>query len=89
MITPENIMMHELIGLHTTIVESNNSGITGMTGKVIDETKSMIILDTEKGIKKIAKENTQWKFSLGTVETLVSGNMLTKRPQERIGGRHG
>lgn len=89
MITTENITTHELIGLYTTVVESNDPGIIGLTGKVVDETKSMIILDTETGIKKIAKENTQWKFSIGNTETLVSGNMLAKRPQERIGGRHG
>lgn len=89
MITSENIVMHELIGLYTTVVESSNAGIVGLTGKVVDETRSMLILDTKNGIKKIAKENTHWKFSLGNTETLVSGNLLTKRPQERIGGRHG
>lgn len=88
MITSENITMHELIGLYTTVVESNDPGIMGLTGKVVDETKSMLILDTKSGIKKVAKENTQWKFFLNDEETLVSGNTLTKRPQERIGGRH-
>lgn len=89
MITSENITMHELIGLYTTVVESNDHGIMGLTGKIVDETKSMLILDTKNGIKKIAKENTQWQFSLNDAKTLVSGNTLIKRPQERIGERHG
>ena len=89
MITSENLVTHELIGLYTTIVESNDPGVIGLAGKIVDETKSMIVIDTETGIKKIAKENTRWKFFLSNAETLISGNMLTKRPQERIGGRHG
>ena len=89
MITPENITMHELIGLDTTIVQSNNEKIVGLSGKVIDETKSMLILNTEKGIKKIPKDKSHWKFSLENAEAVVAGNMLTKRPQERIGSRHG
>ena len=89
MITPENITMHELIGLETTIVQSNNEKFVGLEGKIIDETKSMIVLNTVKGIKKIPKENTQWRFFIENAEALVSGNMLTKRPEDRIGGRHG
>jgi ribonuclease P protein subunit POP4 len=89
MITLENITMHELIGLDATVVESNNAAIVGLSGKIVDETKSMLVLDTKNGMKKIPKGGTQWKFSLGSTDAFVSGNMLTKRPQERIGGRHG
>ena len=87
MITPENIAMHELIGLDTEIVKSNNEQIVGLRGRIIDETKSMLVISTQKGIKKIPKENTQWKFYFDNKETLVYGNMLAKRPQERLGAK--
>jgi len=87
MIAQENLLIHELIGLEATIVKSNNEQIAGISGKVIDETKSMLFLNTVNGIKKIPKENVEWKFSFDKNEYTVNGNLLTKRPQERLGGR--
>ena len=85
MVTQENITLHELIGLDAEVVKCNNAQTVGLYGKIIDETKSMLILNTEKGIKKIPKANTQWKFSFDKTETLIDGNLLAKRPQERVG----
>ena len=85
MITSENIALHELIGLDAEVVKCNNAQTVGLCGKIIDETKSMLVLSTENGVKKIQKANTQWRFSFDKMETLVDGNQLTKRPQERIG----
>jgi len=87
MITAENIALHELIGLDTEITQSSNIQSVGLKGKVIDETKSMFVLRTENGIKKFPKENTIWRFSFGNNEITLTGNMLTKRPYERMGGR--
>jgi len=87
MITQENLLIHELIGLEATVMKSNNEQITGISGKVIDETKSMLFLNTINGIKKIPKENAEWKFSFDKNESIVNGNLLTKRPQERLGGK--
>jgi ribonuclease P protein subunit POP4 len=87
MITQENLLIHELIGLEATVMKSNNEQITGISGKVVDETKSMLFLNTINGIKKIPKEIVEWKFSFGKNESIVNGNLLTKRPQERLGGK--
>ena len=87
MIAQENILIHELIGLEATVMKSNNKQITGISGKIIDETKSMLSLDTIHGIKTIPKENIEWKFSFDKNECIVNGNLLTKRPQERLGGK--
>ncbi|HET6457712.1 MAG TPA: ribonuclease P protein subunit [Nitrosopumilaceae archaeon] len=87
MITQENLFIHELIGLEATVLKSNNEQITGISGKIIDETKSMLFLNTINGIKKIPKEIVEWKFSFGKNESIVNGNLLIKRPQERLGGK--
>ena len=87
MITQENLLIHELIGLEAIVVKSNNEQITGISGKVIDETKSMLFLNTINGIKNIPKEIADWKFSFDKNESIVNGNLLTKRPQERLGGK--
>jgi len=85
MITKENLLIHEIIGLEATIVKSSNEQTIGISGKVIDETKSMFFLNTKNGIKKIPKENAEWKFSFDKNELIVNGNLLAKRPQERLG----
>ena len=87
MITQENLFMHELIGLDAAVVKSNNVQIIGISGRIIDETRSMLFLNTINGIKKIPKENVEWNFSFDKNESVVNGNLLTKRPQERLGGK--
>lgn len=87
MITKENLLLHELVGLEAKVMKSNNEQINGISGKVVDETKSMLFLNTINGVKKIPKENSEWKFSFDDNESVVNGNLLTKRPQERLGGK--
>lgn len=87
MITPENITRHELIGLETSIIQSNNVQFVGLNGKILDETKSMFLLDTATGIKSIPKNNSIWQFNIGGVFTHVDGNTIAKRSYERIGAK--
>ena len=87
MITSDNIMSHELIGLRTEIVESSNSQIIGLNGTIIDETKSMIIMDTTNGTKMIAKSNNSWKFSIDNKDIILNGSKIAKRPFDRIGAK--
>ena len=85
MITPENITRHELIGLDTSIVKSNNSQMVGLRGKIIDETKSMFAIQTATGVKSIPKQNSIWQFNLNGTSALVDGNTIAKRSFERMG----
>ena len=87
MITAENITSHELIGLRTEIVESSNPQIIGLNGTIIDETKSMITINTVNGTKMIAKSNNSWKFSIDSKDIILNGSRIVKRPFDRIGGK--
>jgi len=53
----ENILYHELIGLKITISESSQSNLKNLSGKIIFESKNMLIVRTLNGIKKIPKTN--------------------------------
>ena len=89
MITAENITSHEFIGLNTKIVKSTNPQIIGLNGRIVDETKSMFTINTENGIKSIAKIiQMSWKFTIDNKEVIVEGSKIAKRPFDRIGGRH-
>ena len=87
MITADNITSHEFIGLNTMIVKSTNPQVIGLNGRIINETKSMFTINTEKGVKTIAKDTSNWKFSIDGKEIVVAGSKITKRPFDRIGGK--
>ena len=85
MITVDTITRHEFIGLDTQIVNSNNQEVIGLNGTIINETKSMFTINTQKGRKNIPKSTSDWKFSIAGKEIIVNGSKITKRPFERIG----
>jgi len=87
MITTENIASHELIGLRTEIVESSNPQIIGLNGTIIDETKSMITINTVNGTKMISKSNNSWKFLIDNKDIVLNGSKIAKRPFDRIGAK--
>ena len=87
MITADNITSHEFIGLDTEITQSTNPQVVGLNGRIINETKSMFTINTEKGTKSMAKSTNSWKFSIEGKEIVVKGSKIAKRPFDRIGGK--
>ncbi len=85
---PESIARHELIGLMTSIVESTNPCMIGLSGKIVDETKNTLIIETEKGEKRIPKGNVSLIFILPDgCKVKVKGSILVSQPENRIGKR--
>ncbi|MCJ8307002.1 MAG: ribonuclease P protein subunit [Nitrosopumilus sp.] len=87
MITADNITSHEFIGLDTEITQSTNPQVVGLNGRIINETKSMFTINTDKGVKSIAKSQNIWKFSIDNQDVIVDGTKIAKRPFDRIGGK--
>ena len=87
MINKDTISRHELIGLDTEVIESNNLQLVGLNGRVINETKSMLTINTKNGKKMIPKITSHWKFFVGSESFLVKGSSIAKRPFERIGAK--
>lgn len=85
MITTENITRHELIGLETSIVKSDNPQVIGLHGKIIDETKSMFTIETSTGVKHMSKIDSMWKFNLNGITSIVDGKLIARRSYERTG----
>jgi ribonuclease P protein subunit POP4 len=84
MITAKNLKKHELIGLEAEVITSNNKDLLGLKGKVVDETRNLIVLATEKGEKKILKKEVTLKIKINEEEIQVDGNVLVGKPEERI-----
>lgn len=49
-------------------------------GKIVNETKNMLFIETEEGIKKIIKQNAHIRFGDKSIE----GKDITRRPEDRI-----
>lgn len=87
MITSQNIIAHEFIGLDTIITKSTNPQVVGLNGRIINETKSMFTIDTKNGVKSIAKSTNNWKFSVNGEDVVIAGDTITKRPFDRVGSK--
>ena len=84
MITPNNLIRHELIGLEVVVSASLNPLSTGIQGKVIDETQQTLTIQTKKGNKKILKRTSTFVFKVNDKKVEVKGSVIEKRPWERL-----
>lgn len=85
MISADNILHHELIGLESLVSASLNPNTKGIKGVVIDETKNTLIIEQNKARKRIIKQDSVFIFKLPD-ETMVEidGSALIGRPEDRM-----
>ncbi len=83
--SPRNLVRHELIGLKVKVIESSNPKNIGILGRVVDETRNMLILEKTNGKEvKLVKEQNVFVFDLGEERVRVDGRVLVGRPEDRI-----
>ncbi|MDO8427596.1 MAG: ribonuclease P protein subunit [Candidatus Diapherotrites archaeon] len=83
-ITQENFPAHEWIGLQAQIVSSLDIGLKGITGKIIDETKNTLAVETKKGVKIIPKKGSKLKFTISPKDQVTFDcSLMEERPEER------
>jgi len=77
MITEKNLINHELIGL--------KAEVNGKTGEVVLETKNMLGIRAENGIKRFPKAGTSFVFTLPNGKKVaVDGKRISSRAEDRI-----
>lgn len=86
MITPYNILRHELIGLEVEVLAACDETLKGVSGEVVRESKNTITVKTgKKAVKKLPKETVTFKVKIPEKAVVeVDGRLLSGRPQERI-----
>ncbi|HJH32032.1 MAG TPA: ribonuclease P protein component 1 [Methanosarcinaceae archaeon] len=92
-ITPSNLIYHELIGLMVKVVNSTNPTLIDIRGKVVDETRNTLIVET-CGAREIVvpKTGTIFVFRIHTrpagghdvKHVKVNGTLLLSQPENRI-----
>jgi ribonuclease P protein subunit POP4 len=88
MITPQNVIRHELIGLQVRVANSSNPRQIGIEGTIVDETRNMLVIMTREGEKRIQKRYATFDLCLPD-DTLVrvDGSILVMQPEKRTGMR--
>ena len=85
MITPYNILRHELVGLGVKA----QAGEMTVEGVVDDETERTFKVKTPIGVKKVVKASSTLEFQLpGGAIVAVEGRLLVSRPEDRIKKKH-
>lgn len=69
-----------IIGETIQVTRANNKSLIGIHGKAIDETKNTITVMTDKGNKKLVKENITIKIN----DEEIIGEKLSGRIEARI-----
>lgn len=78
------ILADELIGLPVKVEKSTDPGREKIEGKVVDETKNTLIIETTSGDKKVSKAECTFAFNYKGRWTKVDGKLLVARPEDRI-----
>ncbi len=85
MISPQNVLRHEMIGLDILVSGAANPGQRGISGRVIDETKNLLVIETPKGIRCIPKMHSIFRVCLPGRETVeIDGSVMVLAPEKRI-----
>lgn len=85
MITAKNLIKHELIGLFVEVNKSTNKTQEKVKGMIVDETKSMLKIETKVGIKRIPKKTSEFIFIIPNGKKVkVDGKRIFARPEDRV-----
>ncbi|MCH7902134.1 ribonuclease P protein component 1 [archaeon] len=83
-ISAENILSHELIGLEVSVSESTDENRKGIKGKVIDETKNVMVIESDGIEKVVPKKESEFEFTLGKEKVKVKGDKILYTPEQRV-----
>jgi len=78
-----NLRKHELIGLQVQVVRASDPGQARLSGRVVDETRNLLVIETGGVEKRIPKQGARFRFEIqGGIE--VEGDEIRFRPEDRI-----
>ena len=80
----KELLLSTFIGLKVEVVNSSDSYLIGVSGRVVDETKNLLLIEKEDGkVVKIPKVSSVFRFYLNDGEVEVKGSEICFRHFER------
>ncbi len=85
MLNKDNALAHEWIGLNARIRKSSCRAMEGIAGKVVDETKNMLVLEDADGFeKRIPKNSSVFEIEVGPGDWVkIDGSAVCYAPEDR------
>jgi ribonuclease P protein subunit POP4 len=81
----QNVLCHEIVGLHAKILESSDSTLQGSDGTIVFETKNTIWIRKDSVVRQISKEAAKrLQVQTPSCVCFISGSALIGRPEDRI-----
>src|SRR2546428_8017488 len=78
-----NLRKHELIGLRVEVIGASDPSQAHLEGRVVDETRNMLIVDGRGAEKRIPKHASRFRFAVpGGFE--IDGDEIRYRPEDRV-----
>ena len=78
-----NLRKHELIGLQVQVLRSTDPGQVHMSGRVVDETRNLLVIEAGGIEKRIPKQGARFRFDVqGGIE--LEGDDIRFRPEDRV-----
>jgi ribonuclease P protein subunit POP4 len=85
MIAPRDLLVHELIGRDVLVAAASNPLHRGVSGRIVDETKNMLAIETTGGIKRVPKRHSIFRLHLTDSRFVeIDGSALALAPEKRI-----
>ncbi|MCC7567834.1 MAG: ribonuclease P protein component 1 [Methanoregulaceae archaeon] len=85
MISSQNVLRHELIGLDVLVVSASNPTQVGISGRIIDETRNTLVILGVGGQLRVPKRFSIFRLTLpGGVRVEIDGSVLVMPPERRI-----
>jgi len=85
MITPYNVLRHELVGLPAGVYSSPHKNFKNIRGEIIGETRNTLSIRQDGVEKKIPKNAASFELTLDNkTKVRVDGKLLIARPEDRI-----
>jgi ribonuclease P protein subunit POP4 len=86
MISPKYLIYHDLIGFEVFLKKKSKSMNSefSVKGRIIDETRNLVILQSENQIKKYIKKDHLFRFKLNNDVLEVDGIKIVGKPENRL-----
>lgn len=86
MISRDNVLVHEWIGLNARISKCSCREMEGIRGRIIDETRNTLVLEDGQGnVKRIPKKTCAFELEFAPGNwTGIDGKDVCYAPEERL-----
>lgn len=75
------LMKAELIGLEVEVLSAPFSGISG---RVVDETKNTFTIESAGTERMVPKQGVEFRFTYRGTQIEIEGNKILHRPEDRM-----